>query len=39
MIATEKQCLAAHRDDHILIWLTAEEAIKQLSRQSQAWAV
>ncbi len=26
-------------DDHILIWLTAEEAVKLLSRQSQAWAV
>jgi 8-oxo-dGTP diphosphatase len=26
-------------DHHILIWLTAEEAVKQLCRQSQAWAV
>jgi 8-oxo-dGTP diphosphatase len=26
-------------DDHVLVWLTAEEAVKQLCRQSQAWAV
>ncbi|MCI0691039.1 NUDIX domain-containing protein [candidate division KSB1 bacterium] len=26
-------------DHHVLVWLTAEEAVKQLCRQSQAWAV
>lgn len=26
-------------DDHVLVWLTAEEAVKQLCRESQAWAV
>jgi 8-oxo-dGTP diphosphatase len=26
-------------DDHVLIWLTTEQAAKRLSRESQAWAV
>ncbi len=26
-------------DHHVLVWLTAEEAMKQLCRESQAWAV
>jgi 8-oxo-dGTP diphosphatase len=26
-------------DHHVLVWLTAEEAVNQLCRQSQAWAV
>ena len=26
-------------DHHVLVWLTAEEAAKQLCHQSQAWAV
>ncbi len=26
-------------DHHVLVWLTAEEAVKQLCRESQAWAV
>ncbi len=26
-------------DHHVLVWLTAEEAVNQLCRQSQVWAV
>jgi 8-oxo-dGTP diphosphatase len=31
--------VAPHEEDHMLVWLSASEAIQHLQRQSQVWAV